>query len=282
MIPLDLASRDNPPIYSMRGSSSDKASYERGTFFLRGERRDSYSLTLSASTAVSRILLNPWGINSESSLVPYVFESSSGILCSICQDTLEEEEAEFYKVPDCNHIFHKRCISLWKKESPKCPCCRGPLPIEIGPTLSVLENIPAAEELLEMTRAHVLENIIFSPIGIIFPICLVCLFILLEVAMFGIFIVLTFVMAMYVIFQEEAQQIYSTICLVIIVWMLFPLVIVFLLVCFILQICYIFYRTGKFYCNVFLCNIRWSGSINFIIERTVVLTTYVFELLDAL
>jgi hypothetical protein len=281
MIPMDI-SRDtpNPPVYTARGSSS--ASYERGTFFLRGERRDSYSLTLSASTVMSRIILNPWGINSESSLVPYVLESSSGISCSICLDTLDEEDAEFYEVPVCNHIFHKRCISTWKKESSKCPCCRGPLPIEIGPTLSVLENIPAADELPEITRANVLENVIFSPVGIIFPFCLVCLFILLEVAIFVIFIVLTFAMAMYVIFQEEAQHIYSTICLGIIVCSLFPLVIVFLVVCFILQICYIVYRTGRFYCNIFSCRIRWRGCTTFIIERTIVLTTYVFELLDAL
>jgi len=280
MIPTDLCSRESPPTYTTRGSSSDRPYYERGTFFLRGERRD--SLTISASNVMSRVILNPWGISSESSLIPYVFESSSGILCSICLDTLDEEEAEFYKVPDCDHIFHERCIKLWKKESPKCPCCRGPLPSEIGPTLSVLENIPAAEELPEMTWRAVQENVIFSPVGIIFPICLVLLFVLLEVAIFSIFIVLTFFMAMYVVFQEEAQQIYSTFCLASIVCILFPFVIVFLVVLFVCQICYILYRTVRFYYNVLSCNMRWISAINFIIDRTVVLTTYVFELLDAL
>merc|ERR1719283_626052 len=166
---------------------------------------------------MSRIILNPfWGISSESSLIPYVFESSSGYLCSICFDTLDEEEAEIYTVPKCKHIFHKRCISVWKKESSKCPCCRGPLPTEIGPTLSILENIPAAEEPPEMTWRAVQENVIFSPVGVIFPICLVLLFVLLEVAVFAIFIVLTFFMALYVIFQEETQHTYPTIFFVII------------------------------------------------------------------
>jgi len=36
------------------------------------------------------------------------------------------------------------------KES-KCPCFRAPLPSEIGPALSVLENIPAGEEQPEMS-----------------------------------------------------------------------------------------------------------------------------------
>jgi len=281
MIPTDLlASTNNPPVYTTRGSSSDKT-YERGTFFLRGERRD--SLTISASNVMSRIILNSfWGFSSESSLIPYVFESSSGCLCSICLDTLDEEVAEIYTVPNCNHIFHKRCISLWKKESPKCPCCRGPLPSEIGPTLSVLENIPPVEELPEMSWGAVQENLIFSPVGVIFPICLVLLFVLLEVAVFAIFIVLTFFMALYIIFQEETQQVYSTICLVIILFILFPFVIIFLLVSFICQVGYILYRTGRFYYNVFSCNTRWISATSFIIDRTVVLTTYVFELLDAL
>jgi len=281
MIPTDfLASKDNPPVYRTRGSSCDKT-YERGTFFLRGERRD--SLTISASSVMSRIILNPlWGISSESSLIPYVFESSSGYLCSICCDTLDEEEAEIYTVPNCEHIFHKRCISVWKKESPKCPCCRGPLPSEIGPTLTALENIPPAEELPEMSRGAMQENVIFSPVGVIFPICLVLLFILFEVAVFAIFIVLTFFMALYVIFHEETQHIYYTICLVITLLILFPFAIIFLLVSFICQIGYIFYRTGRFYYNVFSCNMRWISAISFIIDRTVILTTYVFELLDAL
>lgn len=281
MIPNDLApSRENPIIYTRRSTSSDKSSYERGTFFLRGERRD--SLTLSASNVMSRVILNPWGISSESNLIPYVFESSSGLLCSICLEPLDEEDANFYRVPACEHIFHKRCIWKWKKESPKCPCCRGPLPSEIGPTLSCLENIPPAEELPEMTRAAVIENVVFSPVGVIFPICLVLLFLLLETAIFAIFIVLTFFMAIYVIFQEEAQRIFFALFLVIVVGTIFPFVIVSMVASFIIQICYILYRTGRFYYNVFSCNIRWTDAINFIIERTVVLTTYVFELLDNL
>jgi len=281
MIPADfLSSREYPPLNdTTRGSSSDK-SYERGTFFLKRERD---SLTISASNVMSRIILNPlWGISSESSLIPYVFEPSSGCLCSICLDTLDEEEAEIYTVPKCEHIFHKRCISLWKKESSKCPCCRGPLPKEIGPTLSVLENIPPEEEPPEMTWGAVQENVIFSPVGVIFPICLVLLFVLLEVAVFAIFIVLTFFMAIYVILQKENHHIYSTIYFVIILFILFPFVIIFLLVSFTCKVCYILHRTGRFYYNVFSCNIRWTGAISFIIDRTLILTTYVFELLDAI
>jgi len=281
MIPGDLLPpRDYPPVSTTRGSSSDKT-YERGTFFLRGERRD--SLTISASNVMSRIILNSmWGISSESSLIPYVFESSSGCLCSICLDTLDEEVAEIYTVPNCNHIFHKRCISLWKKESPKCPCCRGPLPSEIGPTLSVLDNIPRAEELPEMSWSAVQENVLFSPVGVIFPICLVLLFLLLEVAVFAVFICLTFFMALYIIFQEETQQVHCTISFVITLFILFPFVLIFLLGSFIFQVGYILYRTGRFYYNVFSCNMRWISARNFIIDRTVILTTYAFELLDAL
>jgi len=214
-------------------------------------------------------------------LIPYVFDSSSGYLCSICLDSLDEEEAEIYTVPKCEHIFHKRCITLWKKESSKCPCCRGPLPSEIGPTFSVLENIPVAEELPEMSWEAVQANVIFSPVGALSPVCLVLLFIMLEVAVFGIFLVIIFSMAIYVIFHET-QQFYSTICLVVILIVLFPFVIIFLLVSFVCQVGYILYRTGRFYYNVFSCNMRWTGATSFIINRTVILTIYAFEQLDAI
>jgi len=214
-------------------------------------------------------------------LIPYVFDSSSGYLCSICLDSLDEEKAEIYTVPNCEHIFHKRCITLWKKESSTCPCCRGPLPLEIGPTYSVLENIPVDEEPPEMSWEAVQANVIFSPVGAISPVCLILLFILLEVAVLAIFIVTTFSMAMYVIFQET-EHFYSTIYLVVILLILFPFVIIFLLVSFVCQFGYLLYRTGRFYYNVFSCNMRWTGAMSYIINRTVILTVYAFEQLDAI
>ena len=42
-------------------------------------------------------------------------------VCAIC---LEDAD---YQLRRCGHIFHKRCITAWKKKSMTCPLCRQPI-----------------------------------------------------------------------------------------------------------------------------------------------------------
>jgi hypothetical protein len=45
-------------------------------------------------------------------------------VCSICLDNYKKNE--FYRVLDCNHTFHKKCIDRWfKKDHLNCPMCRA-------------------------------------------------------------------------------------------------------------------------------------------------------------
>jgi len=243
---------------------------------------------------ISRIVLaNIRGSTStECSFVPYLPGSSTHssptnptsvsvvMLCSICRQPMDEEQGNLYTVKGCKHTYHKHCISQWKKHSMKCPCCQGPVPNEIGLTLSRLQNVPVEEDLSDMTLETILENVIFSPIGIIWPICLVSLFVLFETAFVGIFITLTFFMALYIIFKEESHRTINGICLVIVLCLIFPPVVVILVTTFILQMFYIFYKTVVFYVNVFTCKMRWSSANKFIINRTVSLITYIFEVLE--
>jgi len=42
-------------------------------------------------------------------------------ICSIC---LEKTTNNDTYITDCNHYFHKKCISKWNNKSSKCPNCR--------------------------------------------------------------------------------------------------------------------------------------------------------------
>ena len=45
-------------------------------------------------------------------------------VCSICLENYKKNE--FYRVLNCNHIFHKKCIDRWlKKDHLNCPMCRA-------------------------------------------------------------------------------------------------------------------------------------------------------------
>ena len=43
--------------------------------------------------------------------------------CAICLDGLEGESA--VELPGCEHVFHRRCISMWFSTERTCPICRG-------------------------------------------------------------------------------------------------------------------------------------------------------------
>jgi len=255
----------------------------------------SSSSSFSVSQVISRIVLSSVSVGMEASCFYYPGTSSSSnnqntssnqtrdsveTLCAICLQTMDEEMGGLYTVTGCSHVYHKQCISRWTKNSRKCPCCRGPLADDLGLTLSGLHSVVNNEVMQEMTRAGFLENVIFSPIGVAWPICLVFLFLVFETACFGFFIPLVLLMSLYVIFQEESQNIASCICLVIVLCLMFPPVTVMLLSCFILQVFYILYRTVAFYVNVFSCKMRWRSANIFIINRTVALLTYAVDLLN--
>ena len=41
--------------------------------------------------------------------------------CSICFDEIKEEDK---KKINCNHVFHKDCLSPWLVNENTCPLCR--------------------------------------------------------------------------------------------------------------------------------------------------------------
>merc|ERR550517_1319994 len=129
------------------------------------------------------------------------------MLCPICLEPIDEEKGDLYRVTGCEHIYHKHCIFEWKKYSTKCPCCRGTLYDELGSTFSRMQNIPTEEAMPDITSEGILENVIYSPIGIIWPICIVSAFLLFETVCFCIFLSLIFIVALFVIYKGES---YST------------------------------------------------------------------------
>lgn len=42
--------------------------------------------------------------------------------CSVCQDKLKQ--GQFYKILNCKHMFHSKCINTWLKQRLICPLCK--------------------------------------------------------------------------------------------------------------------------------------------------------------
>jgi len=229
------------------------------------------TLSESASNLIGRVLYK----NS----VARKSHHNSEVTCSICLEEMDEEEGNLFTVPDCSHTYHKDCLARWKLQSKTCPCCRGLLPEEIGPTLSRLQNIPSEEDMPDMTCLAIYQNIILIVPYIAYPLFLFLLFVLLESTLLVMVIVLLFFVLSYVIFSEEDNNIFSCICLEIILCIIFPFLVCCLVGAFLAQLFYVFYRTMRFYANVLLCKIRWKDAFKYIIGRTSTLTTYWVALL---
>jgi len=167
------------------------------------------------------------------------------VSCSICLEVADEEEGNLFAVPGCNHIFHVQCIAQWKKESNKCPICRGPLPKELSPALSTPNYFPVEEDIPNITQCGMLENLMLCVLWIVYPLCLVLLVLILEAAPFAFSVVLVFFIMVYYLFQTE-DFLYASF-LVIMVCLIYPVVIFCLLVGFIVRTFYMLYRTMKFY-----------------------------------
>jgi len=227
-------------------------------------------LTKSATNVISRALTNV-GFTNE---MPYRVGDSE-ILCSICLETMDEEQGNLFTVSACSHTFHKTCIAKWKEVSRRCPCCREPLPDEIGPTNSSLRNLPT-EEVVHIKESVICMNVIFCAVGVAYPLFLLSVFIAYESLAFGIFVVLTFWLAIYRAFQEESNLITGTI---IIICIMYPLLVCCMVFAFMSQILYMLFRTLKFYVKVLMCKIRWIDAYNLIIHRTIFVTNYYLNML---
>jgi len=202
-------------------------------------------------------------------------KNDTEISCSICLEGMDEEEGNLFTISGCKHTFHTDCIKEWKKQSKKCPYCRGPIPDELGPTLTRLENLPPEEDIQDVTRCGMLQNLIFCVLWITYPLCLVSLFLACETASCALFIVPFFFMMVYYFFLTE-EYIYAG-GLSIFLCIIYPIIVCCLVAAFIVQAFYMFYRTMRFYFKVVCCEVRWSFGYRYIIGRTTTLTSYWFD-----
>lgn len=229
--------------------------------------RDSFSQ--SATNVIGRALSSV-GFNSE--------KSCSVAECMICLEAMDEEQGNLFTIPGCSHTFHETCIAQWKKQSRKCPCCRGLLPDDIGPTISGSRNLPPENVYLDSHESATCLNLIFCPLCVVYPLFLLgCFIAYMSVASF-MFLLLTFWMAIYESVQEESN-ICSIVCVLIAGCILFPVLLGFMYLIIMLQILYMLFRIVKFYAMVSMCKIRWNDAYSFIVKRTISLTGFYFDVL---
>jgi len=54
-------------------------------------------------------------------------KNSKNIFCSICQEDVQSKEHKI-KLPDCDHVFHKKCLNKYSKHcliNFSCPNCKN-------------------------------------------------------------------------------------------------------------------------------------------------------------
>ncbi|KAI9124715.1 hypothetical protein K1719_004637 [Acacia pycnantha] len=61
---------------------------------------------------------------------------SAAANCSICLGDFSESEW-LRELPDCGHLFHRKCIDMWLRMNSSCPLCRtSPLPSPVSTPLA--------------------------------------------------------------------------------------------------------------------------------------------------
>jgi len=257
-------------------------SYHFGSSSLGDQRSLFYgsnSLTQSATNVFGKALASVGVINDMSYL-----SNDSETLCTICLEGMDEEEGNLFTVSPCSHTYHKKCIAEWKKGSKKCPCCRGPLPDELGQTIPNFQNLPPEEVLPNsISENAVFNNVIFCALGIAYPLFLLVVFIAFEAFLLAIVFVALYACTFYAICCEkedddctDIEKIFYFLC----IHIMFPLLVCFLVLGFVLQICYVSIRALRFYTKVLMCKIGWRGAYSFIILRTLTLTEHVYDYYD--
>jgi len=234
------------------------------------------SLAQSATNVISRALTKV-GLTNE---IPYRYNDTE-ILCSICLDAMEEEKGDLLTVSACAHTFHRICIEKWKEVSRKCPCCRGALADEIGPTKSILQNLvtlPAEEVVLDRNEDDMAINCRNPLLGFILPFILVPFFIAYEALIFGILVFPLLLVAIYNI-SIGGNTIMVSICASIIVFIWYPFIICGMVLCFMFQILYMLFRSLKFYVYALAGKISWNDAMPFIIQRTISVTAHYYNVL---
>lgn len=64
--------------------------------------------------------------------------------CSICLD--HPTRAEWVRLPQCTHSFHRVCIQQWLTHAPTCPICIRPLPSPEAPAgVEVVDRVDSFE-----------------------------------------------------------------------------------------------------------------------------------------
>jgi len=166
--------------------------------------------------------------------------------CTICLEIMNEEDGNLCTISTCNHTFHKDCIMRWRKEKASCPYCRGTLPDEL--------------DRASMTIRAVIANAVFCPIGMIWPLFVVAMFLTLETAVFSIAVLLCFLLAVLVSFRYEDYNPLETICV------LYPLGVFAATTALLSQFMYVLLKTASFYIAVCRCQRRWCGAGSYITD----------------
>ncbi|CAA6658439.1 unnamed protein product [Spirodela intermedia] len=87
------------------------------------------------------------------------YKGTNASCCSICLADYKDGDV-LRLLPDCNHLFHLKCVDPWLRQHPTCPVCRAslfPAPRRGGSPLATAltrEALPQEEEEDEETSFY--------------------------------------------------------------------------------------------------------------------------------
>ncbi|XP_010553415.1 PREDICTED: RING-H2 finger protein ATL70 [Tarenaya hassleriana] len=89
---------------------------------------------------------------SEAKVMKRGSDDSTTSCCSICLGDYKTSDL-LRQLPDCNHMFHVKCVDTWLRLNPTCPVCRtSPLPTPVATPLAEVVPLASAAASVGSTR----------------------------------------------------------------------------------------------------------------------------------
>ncbi|XP_047944630.1 RING-H2 finger protein ATL40-like [Salvia hispanica] len=93
-----------------------------------------YSAGNHAAGAYVQVVVKRDGLDAAAiNAIPvYSYAGAGAVGCAVCLVEYKEKE-EVRLMPECRHMFHRRCIDPWLEICPTCPICRKTQPAAAAP-----------------------------------------------------------------------------------------------------------------------------------------------------
>lgn len=84
-----------------------------------------------------------------------------GVECAVCLCEFEDDET-LRLMPNCCHVFHADCVSVWLRNHSTCPLCRVDLVFQPGEGSGMVPDPDPERRVVDSTDAHLFEGMTWT------------------------------------------------------------------------------------------------------------------------